>query len=131
MLMHGLWGIGTTCSDITGVVCRWEHSIWDCELSHWWVYDKCIVRTTCFRLCAGILSCSASPILLNRQLPSFLKMVSVASAGGSVINYSSRFSLTGMTGSFTSDVIQGLASVSGTDGRSEEHTSELQSQFHL
>ncbi|KAI9773576.1 MAG: hypothetical protein M1840_006850 [Geoglossum simile] len=47
---------------------------------------------------------------------SFLKMISVASAGGTVINYSSRFSLTGMTGTFPQDVIKGLASVSGTDG---------------
>ncbi|KAH0555868.1 hypothetical protein GP486_006186 [Trichoglossum hirsutum] len=45
----------------------------------------------------------------------FLKMISVA-AGGTVINYSSRFSLTGMTGTFPPDVITGLASVSGTDG---------------
>src|SRR4051794_706490 len=43
-------------------------------------------------------------------------MVSVASAGGTVINYSSRFSFTGMTGTFSSDVITALASVSGTDG---------------
>ncbi|KAH0536993.1 hypothetical protein FGG08_006165 [Glutinoglossum americanum] len=42
-------------------------------------------------------------------------MVSVA-AGGTVINYSSRFSLTGMTGTFPPDVVTGLKSVSGTDG---------------
>lgn len=32
---------------------------------------------------------------------SFLQMVSVAAAGGSVINYSDRFTLTGMTGTFS------------------------------
>jgi hypothetical protein len=42
-------------------------------------------------------------------------MVSVA-AGGTVINYSSRFSLTGMTGTFPPDVLTGLNSISGTDG---------------
>jgi hypothetical protein len=47
---------------------------------------------------------------------SFLQMTSVKADGGSVINYSSRFTLTGMTGTFTPDVVTALASVSGTTG---------------
>ena len=43
-------------------------------------------------------------------------MTSVKADGGSVINYSSRFTLTGMTGTFTPDVVTALASVSGTTG---------------
>ena len=47
---------------------------------------------------------------------SFLKMISVATVGGTVINYSPRFSLTGMTGIFPPAVTDGLAGVTGTDG---------------
>jgi len=43
-------------------------------------------------------------------------MTSTAAAGGTVINYSSRFTLTGMTGSFSPAVTTALASVSGTAG---------------
>lgn len=47
---------------------------------------------------------------------SFLQMTSKKAAGGSVINYSSRFTLTGMQGTFTQDVINTLTTVSGTAG---------------
>lgn len=47
---------------------------------------------------------------------SFLKMISVSTEGGQVINYSDRFTLTGMTGTFPANVITGLASVTGTAG---------------
>lgn len=43
-------------------------------------------------------------------------MISVSATGGTVINYSDRFTMTGMTGSFSTTVIQGIASISGTDG---------------
>jgi hypothetical protein len=46
----------------------------------------------------------------------FLKMISVAAAGGTVINYSPRFSLSGMTGSFPANVVAGLKTIKGTDG---------------
>jgi len=46
----------------------------------------------------------------------FLKMISVATAGGTVINYSDRFTLTGMTGVFSAAVTTDLASITGTDG---------------
>lgn len=59
-----------------------------------------------------------SPISQNIKLMirSFLQMTSVNTNGGSVINYSSRFTLTGMTGTFAADVVTALASVSGTAG---------------
>ncbi|PMD40742.1 hypothetical protein L207DRAFT_554394 [Hyaloscypha variabilis F] len=46
----------------------------------------------------------------------FLKMISVATAGGTVTNYSNRFTLTGMTGTFSQTVTTGLLTVSGTTG---------------
>lgn len=48
-------------------------------------------------------------------------MISVARAGGTVINYSSRFSLTGMTGTFPPQVIAGVGTVSGTNGPATEN----------
>ena len=47
---------------------------------------------------------------------SFLKMISVAEQGGTVINYSDRFSISDMTGVFPANVLSGLKTVSGTDG---------------
>lgn len=52
---------------------------------------------------------------------SFLKMISVATAGGTITNYSPRFSLTGMTGSFPPGVLTGLKTVSGTAGPATEN----------
>ncbi|KAF2180633.1 beta-1,6-glucan boisynthesis protein-like protein [Zopfia rhizophila CBS 207.26] len=46
----------------------------------------------------------------------FLKIISTAKTGGTVTNYSPRFSLTGMTGTFPDTVLTGLKSVTGTDG---------------
>jgi hypothetical protein len=43
-------------------------------------------------------------------------MISVSQRGGTVINYSSRFSMTGMTGVFPATVVAGLKTISGTDG---------------
>lgn len=48
--------------------------------------------------------------------PSFLKMVSTAATGGTVTNFSPRFSMSGMTGTFPQNVIDGMKSVTGTDG---------------
>ena len=45
---------------------------------------------------------------------SFLKMISVSSEGGQVINYSDRFTLTGMTGTFPANVIAGISAVGGS-----------------
>ncbi len=39
-----------------------------------------------------------------------------AATGGTVINYSNRFSLSGMTGTFPPNVQQGVAGITGTDG---------------
>ena len=47
---------------------------------------------------------------------SFLKVQSVAAAGGTVINYSDRFTLSGMTGAFPPDVVAANAAVKGTAG---------------
>ncbi|KAL8682305.1 MAG: hypothetical protein Q9224_005670 [Gallowayella concinna] len=46
----------------------------------------------------------------------FLKIQSVGPKGAQVINYSDRFTISGMTGSFTENVQAGIAKVSGTDG---------------
>jgi hypothetical protein len=43
-------------------------------------------------------------------------MISVATAGGTVTNYSNRFTLTGMAGTFSQAVKDGLLTVSGTTG---------------
>ncbi|MCJ1367005.1 hypothetical protein MMC16_006136 [Acarospora aff. strigata] len=51
----------------------------------------------------------------------FLKMISVATAGGTITNYSPRFSLTGMTGTFPDNVLAGLKKVSGTAGPATEN----------
>ncbi|KAF2002264.1 hypothetical protein P154DRAFT_521089 [Amniculicola lignicola CBS 123094] len=46
----------------------------------------------------------------------FLKMISTAQAGGTITNFSPRFSYSGMTGVFPDSVIQGMKTVKGTDG---------------
>lgn len=46
----------------------------------------------------------------------FLGMLSVATAGGTVWNYSDRFTLTGMTGTFDPTVDAAVKAVSGTSG---------------
>lgn len=46
----------------------------------------------------------------------FLKMMSVAQAGGIVFNFSPRFTLSGMTGTFSAKVQAALKDVTGTDG---------------
>jgi len=46
----------------------------------------------------------------------FLKMISTAAAGGTVTNYSNRFTLTGMAGTFSQAVTNALLTVSGTTG---------------
>lgn len=48
-------------------------------------------------------------------------MISVASEGGTVINYSDRFTLTGMTGVFPANVIAGISAVTGTSGPDTEN----------
>ena len=64
-------------------------------------------------------------LVLNRRVLttfifSFLKMISTA-PGGTVINYSGRFSLSGMTGTFPAAVQQGLAGLTGTAGPPTEN----------
>lgn len=46
----------------------------------------------------------------------FFKIVSQSATGGTVTNYSPRFSLSGMTGTFPQNVIIGMQSVTGTEG---------------
>lgn len=57
-----------------------------------------------------------SNAVLTTTIGSFLKMISEATVGGTVTNYSKRFTLTGMTGSFSQAVLDGLKNVKGTDG---------------
>ena len=51
---------------------------------------------------------------------SFLAMIS-AGTGGTVTNYSNRFSLSGMTGTFPATVTKGLSGLSGTGGPATEN----------
>lgn len=44
-----------------------------------------------------------------------------AAAGGTVINYSGRFTLSGMTGTFPPNVVSGIAGVTGTGGPPTEN----------
>ncbi len=44
-----------------------------------------------------------------------------AGAGGTVTNYSNRFSMSGMTGTFPAAVTTGLSGLSGTDGPATEN----------
>ena len=59
-------------------------------------------------------------IFILISLISFLKMIS-AGAGGTVTNYSNRFSLSGMTGTFPATVTTGLSGLSGTNGPATEN----------
>ena len=52
---------------------------------------------------------------------SFLKIISTAT-GGTVVNYSDRFSLSGMTGTFPPAVETGAKGVTGTGGPATENT---------
>jgi hypothetical protein len=47
---------------------------------------------------------------------SFFMIKSTAAKGGTVTNFSPRFSLSGMTGKFPPEVIKGMDGVTGTDG---------------
>jgi len=51
----------------------------------------------------------------------FFKIISVDTAGGTVTNYSPRFSLSGMTGTFPQSVIDGMQDVTGTNGPPTEN----------
>lgn len=51
----------------------------------------------------------------------FIKMISAA-PGGSIINYSARFTLSGMTGKFPASVEPGLKAITGTDGPPTENS---------
>jgi len=57
----------------------------------------------------------------------FIKMISAAQ-GGSVVNYSPRFSISGMTGKFPDSVTAGLKSVTGTDGPPTENNIQSNQQ---
>jgi hypothetical protein len=56
----------------------------------------------------------------NTKNAYFLKFVSAAT-GGTVINYSDRFTISGMTGTFSAAVQAGLEDVSGTSGPADEN----------
>lgn len=51
----------------------------------------------------------------------FFKIISVDTTGGTVTNYSPRFTLSGMTGTFPQSVIDGLQAVTGTAGPPTEN----------
>jgi hypothetical protein len=86
---------------------NWNSLSYTCSWG-WWEHAKCLVYHP------TAPNTGQQDIKLMGH--SFLQMTSVKADGGSVINYSSRFTLTGMTGTFTPDVIAGLETVTGTTG---------------
>ena len=61
-------------------------------------------------------------LTLTYSLNSFLKIISVSKNGGTVTNYSPRFTLSGMSGVFPAAVVTGMKTVTGTTGPSREVT---------
>jgi Yeast cell wall synthesis protein KRE9/KNH1 len=57
----------------------------------------------------------------------FIKMISAAQ-GGSVVNFSPRFSISGMTGKFPASVTAGLATVAGTEGPATQNNIQSNQQ---
>lgn len=57
----------------------------------------------------------------------FIKMISAAQ-GGSVVNYSGRFSIDGMTGKFPATVTAALATIDGTEGPPTENNIQSNQQ---
>jgi cell wall synthesis protein KRE9/KNH1 len=49
--------------------------------------------------------------VLTQPLTSFIRIVSILRSGGTVVNYSSRFTLAGMTGTFNAAVLSGVKAV--------------------
>ncbi|KAL9005381.1 MAG: hypothetical protein Q9188_001823 [Gyalolechia gomerana] len=83
------------------------------------------LKTYTLFLCAGGNDADSIYALYNplqvlgaatHKFGSFLKIQSVGTDGTHVVNYSNRFTLTGMTGSFPPEVQAGIEKVSGTDG---------------
>lgn len=62
-------------------------------------------------------------LTLYNRIFSFLKIISAGSTG-TVTNYSPRFSLTGMTGSFPNNVAAAVTKISGTDGPKTENSAQ-------
>ncbi len=50
-----------------------------------------------------------------------LEMISNAASGGTVINYSQRFSIISMTGAFPPKALAGLKTISGIEGPPSEN----------
>lgn len=63
-----------------------------------------------------MLPVSKATKIATHILASFLKIQSVGAKGAQVINYSDRFTLSGMTGTFPANVQAGIKTVSGTNG---------------
>jgi len=57
----------------------------------------------------------------------FIKIISAAQ-GGSVVNFSPRFSISGMTGKFPASVTAGLAKVAGTEGPATQNNIQSNQQ---
>ena len=68
-----------------------------------------------------------SPSVADCSINSYLKMISSAT-GGTVINYSDRFTLSGMTGTFPANVQAGLQTVTGTAGPSTQNNIDTNAQ---
>ena len=52
--------------------------------------------------------------MLTRWTSSYLKMISTATEGGTIINYSDRFTITGMTGTVTTSVKNAVNALGGS-----------------
>ncbi|CAF9917451.1 hypothetical protein IMSHALPRED_003584 [Imshaugia aleurites] len=71
---------------------------------------------------SGSSSSGTAPVSIGASVKNayFLKMIS-AGTGGTVTNYSNRFSLSGMTGVFPATVTTGLSGLTGTNGPATEN----------
>lgn len=92
---------------------HWKHRVWSNRHHVWRRGSQCIV-------CNSLAWATVTVRCWYRPLDSFLKIVS-ATVGGTVTNYSPRFSISGMTGTFSASVLAGLKKVKGTAGPPTEN----------
>ena len=113
--------LGTVGAARSGDICRKQRKVVGTDTSQpRSQYNECIVRIPRY-MCPPFHDLSGTRADCCVLRISFLKMISVATAGGTVINYSSRFSIAGMTGVFPANVVAGIGAISGTAGPATEN----------
>lgn len=105
--------VGPNCPRRSRFFQHWEHRLWSNRHHVWRRGSQCIV-------CNPLAWATATIRCWYQPLNSFLKIVS-ATTGGTITNYSPRFSISGMTGTFSASVLAGLKKVKGTAGPPTEN----------